>query len=570
MKKRIGLLLSVACIVSATQVIGECCECDTIGHTYFAGRPQYQSASAEKITLFRDRMDAKKDIDAKGGAFQFTVFGGKSGNESGLRSFFSPTCKTKLNVKEEGFIDSNRADLEKELPESTDIIGRHFRILTNNGYKRLGSEPVYEPLFESEICFTPKQTTFGIGLTWRQNLTTLWADSPEDKDYNWWVEVSSPLTYIKNTMGLTEKVLEDGGEVYEDIIEELGEDYEFFGNMKDAFNQKAFKYGKIIDSCNDKCNAMSKWRLADIELKVGAEWVKGDTCVLEGYFGILLPTGNKPTAEYMFEPIVGHAGHWGILKGSSAYFKVWEDEVEGKKLHVTTDLNGTYLFERCEKRSFDLKCRPWSRYMEVYVDADDAKKADEEISDSVVASKLYATPGINVFTQDLKVRPRLSCSLNTAFVYTKEESGFRGELGYNCYARQKECVKLSCPWKTGVVLKASGGDGDSAPLATIGDRKELIETEVDTYTEVIHVQSNSFNEDFHNKVSITESDLDLDSAAHPAVFSHTFHASMGKRWEENEDRDYPTYLGAGASYEFGSDNAAMSRWTLWAKAGVSF
>ena len=68
-------------------------------------------------------------------------------------------------------------------------------------------------------------------------------------------------------------------------------------------------------------------------------------------------------------------------------------------------------------------------------------------------------------------------------------------------------------------------------------------------------------------VPIRQFDLDLSSAAHPCVVSHIIYVSGAYQWD---DIDWPTLLGAGASYEFGSDNLALHRWNIWGKLAISF
>jgi len=579
MKKQIRLLLSFALVAPASLLATKCCDCDTVGHTFYTVRPNFQSASAEKLTMFRDRMDTRKD--GRGGALQLVPFVSRSTKTEDLRHYFYPTCKRKLTVKEQGayiYIDTAAANESGEAFDDTiDIIGQHFRILTKNGMIKLRgaagigidgtdlSDAILSTseVFESTICMSPRQTVFGVGLTWKHNLNTLF--DKEDSDYTWWFEVSSPLVRVKNDLNFVEDKIEKGGGVYDSAISGLDEDYEFFGNMTDAFQQKAWNYGKIPSKCCDK----TKTRLADIELKLGTQWVHEDACKLEGYFGVLIPTGNKVKACYMFEPIVGHNRHFGIIKGGSACFRVWDDFDEGKSVHFTTDFHGMYLFEKCEKRSFDLKGKPWSRYMEVYADKAQATQASTLwATDSTRhAAILLATPGINVFTRDLQVKPRISFNCTSAIVFKDEDRSFEGEVGYNFYCRQKECVRLDCKWDPEVAFKGRFGQGQTSPLGTINDpgNRFIVDTTATNFalkSVQIFRELNSYDESI-----IKEADLDLESAAHPAIFSHTFHVSAGKTWDE---RDYPLLLSAVASYEFGCCNAAISRFMIGIKGGISF
>ena len=130
---------------------------------------------------------------------------------------------------------------------------------------------------------------------------------------------------------------------------------------------------------------------------------------------MLIPTGNRVKACYVFEPIVGHHKHFGVIIGSFLDRLLWEDEENERKLQWVLHTNSQYLFEKKEMRSFDLKYKPWSRYMKVYESKEQANEA--HAATGLVKSQL-GIPGINVFTQCLCVRPRFSFNLNHGFLFS--------------------------------------------------------------------------------------------------------------------------------------------------------
>jgi hypothetical protein len=72
----------------------------------------------------------------------------------------------------------------------------------------------------------------------------------------------------------------------------------------------------------------------------------------------------------------------------------------------------------------------------------------------------------------------------------------------------------------------------------------------------------------YDRSVIKEDDLDLASAATPAILSNILYASLGIQAEYN---DYPVFGNIGASYEFSDrTKAAPQRWGIWIKGGVSF
>ncbi|MFC1842207.1 hypothetical protein ACFLYU_00945 [Candidatus Dependentiae bacterium] len=511
------------------------CECRVQAHSTFVVRPQYQVGSPEYLTAFRDRMNARGGDCAKGGGLQLTLFGGRSTKAGKLASYFTPDCKTCLLTRGE---------------EPRDIDEQHFNI-------RLADE---NALFESKIQFCPRISTMGLGITYRQNLSKLKDDFDPDKKH-WWFEISTPLTRVETTMGLSECLTYTGGREPGTIE---GLDQKFYSNMKCAFNQSAWCYGKINGCC--KC---TKTRLADISLMIGYETFKCDTCILDGYFGLLIPTGNERCGKYVFEPMVGHDNHWGIIKGFHLKGTLWENEENSRIIEVAHDSQGAYLFKKDEIRSFDLKCKPWSRYMEVYKNEAQAQTAADLTETNLTAAQFLSSPGINTFTKCLCVRPGLSLASNVAMIYSG--CRFRGEIGYNMYWRQSECVELCC-WKEGPALKATEGGGNTNPLRTISQDKSIIEVNIplttvcdpECYDQGVNITEPI--EKYENSI-IKACDIDLESATHPGFVSNTLYLSAGGHWD---DRDYPLFFDVGGSYEFGCENVVLNRWTAWIKGGVSF
>src|SRR5205814_7945427 len=114
---------------------------------------------------------------------------------------------------------------------------------------------------------------------------------------------------------------------------------------------------------------------------------------------------------------------------------------------------------RTQRRSFDLKNKPWSRYISVYANEEQAQEAADSLDTTL------ATPGINVFTKSLKITPGLAHNINTAFVFTCRT--FEGEIGYNFYAKRSEHAKLACCWVEGPAIKHFNGLGETNPIRDI-------------------------------------------------------------------------------------------------------
>jgi len=513
------------------------CECRYLSYTSFAFRPQFQAGSPEYITAFRDRMNAREN--GHGGALQIALFGSRSTDERALGVYFTPFCKSQLLAK------------TTNLDGGTDVLTQHFNILTDT------PNPLQD--FESIVSFCPKTSTFGIGISYRQRLGKFEPDNP-DKRYAWF-EISAPITRMKTTMGLCEQILSPNNKALQ--VPNLNQ--RFYACMTQALNQCAWKYGKI-----SPC-PLCKWGLADITVRFGKEFVKCDKCLFDAYLGFIFPTGNRRTACYVFEPIIGHAKHFGILFGPSIQLELWKYEEKERKFEMSFDINAQYLFSKMEMRSFDLKCRPWSRYMEVYCNKEQATEAAMMAAQGqLTQAMLLSTPGINVFTKCMKVYPKLSFSTLLSVIYSSEK--FKLEVGYNFYAKQSECIDMKCKWCEGPAIKDAIGMGYTNALRMIhrnftagftsppppAPPQFIIPPDPIVATTPL---------DLYDLNVIKESDIDLNSCAHLGFVSHALYLSVGGKWDK---RNFPPFVNFGVSYEFGKENMILDRWTLWAKTGFSF
>ena len=75
--------------------------------------------------------------------------------------------------------------------------------------------------------------------------------------------------------------------------------------MRQAFAQKGWRFGRITPEKH------KKWGVADIELKIGYNSCACDTYTMNSYVGLIVPTGTRVRARYVFEPIVGNNRHFG-------------------------------------------------------------------------------------------------------------------------------------------------------------------------------------------------------------------------------------------------------------------
>ena len=295
---------------------------------------------------------------------------------------------------------------------------------------------------------------------------------------------------------------------------------------------------------------IKKWGVADIELKLGEELVTEETCHMGGYVGLMLPTGTRTKAVNVFEPMIGR-GLFGFMLGLDAGFEVWC----GCNSTIRWELDGTsrYFLSNSQVRRFDVKGKPWSRYMMVFANQTDA---------SVNAF----TEGINIFTQKVNVKPRFEYNVNSAFVY--ERCQFQGELGYNFFARQSENITLKAPWVQGPAFAnlATQVTGVTTTSAHVINRASTVGEDFGGAAPLPNASSTTTAATYSTQL-ILAGDLDLNSAAAPATLTNTIYASLA--YVADDCWCYPMRFGLGGSYEFSGDNSGLNRWMVWGKWVVS-
>lgn len=427
-------------------------------------------------------------------------------------------------------------------------------------------------VFESTIAPTLKQSQVGAGFEWNQHLS--------DGDTGWFLNASTAVQWVQNDWQWNEKIVTAQSDLTGTDL--TGNTFAAGGfpsgdarpaDLTQAFKQAAWKYGKV----DGKRHVT---RLSDIEVRFGYVFACEDTHHTQGYVGAIFPTGNKMKGVYLAEPVVGNGGHFGIMFGGTTEVQFTSDS--DWKTSARWDYNWRFLFQNKQTRSIDLKDNQWSRYMYVWPNWD-AFNTAQGSDDAYYAF----TPGINVFTQEVKVSPRQQFRVNTALMFAGEN--FRGELGLNMMARQSEKIELSNAWAKTVVL-AGAVEGYNTELTAISINRNIFNDNIanqlathngsSTYTSTGALPTaatpavltytdvpQTLDEDDYNSVVIAAERLDLASAASPTALTGAPYLSLGYAWEGDK---VPGFMGIGGSYEYSFENRFINSWQLWAKLGFSF
>jgi hypothetical protein len=524
-KRVLGCFLLVACGIHGYQHTAK---------SFLSTINPFQLNFPERISSFYpDRRQVKEC--GWGGSLQLVGIWQDSRESEKLAEYFFPFNKNTLVAGEW----SSAAAAAR----TNDLVAEYFGLFT----RPLGNEDVRLGNFQSSLCMKPQHKVYGVGISWQQRLPKCL-----------WFDISTAIVQVRNKLHMHE------------VIENVGSGNTpsgAYSNMTDALASTRLDFGRFTNC------VMKKNGFADIEVRLGMESEICGTCATGGmYLGGVIPTGNRvgkvgspdcscanscPTSSalsseknrYLFSPVVGNNHHYGFMFGAYSALLVFHDSCDNP-VSFHTDLNCRYLFENTQRRSFDVKGKPWSRYIPVW-----ATGAISDAQTTPVISDLK--PLINYSTLCAKVTPGWSMDWNSALRYKR--SCFAIELGSNVFVREGErvCISESLRPNLGfadVYNWAGRGVTFTTSLETINN---------DNFGAAVDFNMNG-NAEY---VSITTSQLDSESAASPAVFNATLYGAASGEW--NNCR-LPLFASVGGGYTFTADNASVEGWTIWCKIGCSF
>ncbi len=357
----------------------------------------------------------------------------------------------------------------------------------------------------STMSLTPEQRQSGAVISYHKALGHLFKSEFLNDS---WIDVSVPFVWVENKLSLTTQRTRLGNSVADGSI------------VAEAFNQPAQRFAKIAN-CPLKKNG-----IAEIRASWGTTWTCKNDFLLQYSTGIIIPTAHKSDPEYLFSPMSGTDGHWGLNAAFYAELPLQpENAPYSCRLFICAENN--FLFHDHQLRTFDLYKKPWSRYL-LY------RKEGEETT--VQGNKILTLP-VKVHTYSL---------FNLATGLTFEVCNFNFEFGYKLWAHPGEklsCLRPSC--------EGAGFSFEKYGIAGTGTNSAS-ESTISTLAT-----------DDSNFTTIKRSQLCSKSASARGAFTQMAHVAFGYSAER-------TFFGLGGSYEQPSTNTALEQWSLWATVGMQF
>ena len=277
----------------------------------------------------------------------------------------------------------------------------------------------------------------------------------------------TPLCYTQWNLNMCERPIKPGTESY---------DVGYFDNsftpadftnpdvhgltrsqMLDNFTEYAYTGNAInnvtgityngLDYARMNIHSTSATRLAEITAALGYNFLLCEDYYLGLNIRAAAPTGNRPKACWLFEPIVGNGHHWELGAGMDSRWCIWRSEEEDRDFTFYLDATLTHLFKTTQIRTFDLRCKPLSRYMlamKFTTSIDDLKIASTQSDDPIYATApttQFANqfiPVANLTTGPCSVSAAMQGEVVFKMAYTWKN--LQWDTGYNFWGRS--CLNI--------------------------------------------------------------------------------------------------------------------------------
>jgi hypothetical protein len=381
------------------------------------------------------------------------------------------------------------------------------------------------------------------------------------------------------------------------------------------------------------CVNLQKTEFSDFQAALGYNFILKKDFFLGLSLNSVVPTGTRPDARYLFEPIVGNGKHWEFGLGlDSGWIFYRSSENENRHAGVWLEATLTHMFNAYQPRQFDFCSKPNSRYMLLLqmTPAADTTTWDLVETNSTIANYTYTQytnsskndiwsgliPAINYTTRVVNIRMDLQADVAIKLGYIGQDFSF--DIGYELWARTKEKVSPCQNFCQNTpddkyVIKGDGmiwgrdinsttyystlsGSQSKADIHT-GENMKLQATNpagaaqnigvdnpefawvltyagsrgftVDTFIAQVNQDGNALYSSF-NPVLVNVDDINTCQST--SAITNKIFAHINYEWKDKLAKWRP-FAGIGGEVEFAPssrEHRAISQFGFWLKAGVAF
>jgi hypothetical protein len=360
--------------------------------------------------------------------------------------------------------------------------------------------------FRGNLSLCPEQEQTGMLLHYHQAI-----DNIIGLDYfkHTFIEIFVPWQHVENNLNLQQS-----------NVQGAFTDPNKPGDILQAFKQASWKNSKIDGSKKDS-------GFAEVKLVFGKTYIDERDHQLIYYSTLIVPVNSRPNHEFMFNPVIGFDKHVGIGGGADIQVRLNRDHSYGSFMFFT-GLEATFYVRNKQFRTFDLKDKPWSRF--VLYNIENCPHQSPQ-------------PGVNLLTQQALVRPYGVFDFTTGLRFRNNWVEF--EVGYNVWGHDEETIKLRRPFVEKIGIASLGDPSKTTSMSTIA----LVA-----------------DEDVHF-VKIRQTDIDLKSAHMRSALNHKLHVAI---LIVRKGTNTAGIFGGGAYIDYAQKNAPLRMWGAWGKIGLAF
>ncbi len=463
------------------------CPPPDVPRSFLWTRPVYRNIASQDAGLWHDALNNYSTPQCF--AAQAIGFYQKSIATRGINTFFLFDDKQNLSVKGDNVIDGNS--------NLRDVRAEWLQLQSN---------------FIGSCRTKPVQSQIGFWLETKLDLSALFC---HDFFERMWIGLAVPFQIVKNNVQLRQTVASTP-------------DPNFPNGLIGALNNPSFVYAKFGPAQNAS-------GASELNFRLGTKLLDRDGFQIGFYSLFLLPLHTHAHPEFVFSPIMGNNRHFGA--GSGLMFQLPINYPCDTLFSFVFEAESIYFFRNDQRRTFDLKKKPWSRYM---------------LYNKV--NGLSNIPGAHVLTRKVQIKPYNM--IEAVGALRIDINSFQGEFGYHVWARGRETMKFIKPFPEKYGIAGTGVLIPGTNVQATASRSTIA-----------HQSSNDINVLTGDPIFVTikENDVELHTGASPAQISHMIYATLGwaAQWAEGD-----WMLNLGVYGEIPQYPTSMATWGLWGKLGL--
>ena len=310
--------------------------------------------------------------------------------------------------------------------------------------------------FKSRVCFKPHFDDMIFDFNWYLGLAN---HAP-----GLYFSMQAPLVHTRWNLGMSEQVLNGGVQGYPEG---------YFGPNALTINQLCTSFTQFVSGCcaptildcsatstqpriifkelsqaKMDCYRHNKTRIAELTFTTGWNFLRDEE---ERYHAgaavrTSAPTGNSPWGEYLFEPVIGNGHHWEFGIEANGHY-TWQLGNTDQSLSLFGDITAVHLFKAHQRRTYDLRGKPLSRYMLAQKLGDNTQSTPHLNPTAVppfpaVEFANVFMPVANLSTIDVDVSVGLQADWLAMLTYQNKRITW--DIGYNFWGRTCDNISLTC------------------------------------------------------------------------------------------------------------------------------